>query len=398
MLLQITPERILLNMIKTGKSSFILAFCMFALTAVILTGCAGGAAGSEATDPADEADVPEIEGQVEFIEEYGHARLDISVDDFSAAGFELGDVVTVNAGSFTGDMPYLNGYYVGKNEYMVRAYPSDTNIALCINYGRFAVDAGVDIGDPVTITLSEKAGELALQQINDLEYTDDREDYETDQIFANFREITAGEIAEGRLYRSASPINNKYGRAAYANALTEEAGIKTAVNLASTDDEILEYAAEQDFNSDYYMRLYDSGKVIALGLPIDYASDEFGEGVARGLTFLSENDGPYLVHCNEGKDRAGFTSMVIEALMGAGVDEIRADYMISYDNYYGVKPGSEKYEMIADNNIDGMMRTVAGLDEGAPLEGTDMKAAAESYLMDHGMSRDAIDTLRAKLR
>lgn len=83
----------------------------------------------------------------------------------------------------------------------------------------------------------------------------------------------------------------------------------------------------------------------------DYESDDFGEGIAKGLTFLSEHEGPYLVHCNEGKDRAGFASMVIEALMGASVEDIRNDYMQSYINYYNVKPGTEKYNMLIEKNI-----------------------------------------------
>lgn len=347
---------------------------------------------------SDEQETPRVEGHVTEIEEYGHAALDITIKDFSQAGFQLGDLVTVAAGSYTGDIPYLDGYYVDKGEYMVRAYPGDTNIALCINYGRFAEDAGIDVGDSVTLTLKKKAGAITLQEINSLEYTNNREDYESDEVFANFRPIVMGEIADGRLYRSASPVNNEFGRAAYANAFAEEVGIKAVMNLASTEEEMKGFIAEKDFKSDYYKSLYDSGNVIALGLPIDYESDDFGKGVAKGLTFLSEHDGPYLVHCNEGKDRAGFASMVIEALMGASADDIRKDYMQSYINYYGVEPGSDKYETIVEKNIDEMMRVVAGLQDYEPLEDADLKAGAESYLSAHGMSKDAIKALRRKLK
>lgn len=50
-----------------------------------------------------------VSGAVAEIEKYGHARLDITIEDFERAGFALGDIVTVSAGSYTGDMPYLNG-------------------------------------------------------------------------------------------------------------------------------------------------------------------------------------------------------------------------------------------------------------------------------------------------
>lgn len=355
---------------------------------IVLAGCRGN---------SGKQDALKIEGHVTEIEQYGHAALDITIDDFEDAGFQLGDVITVDAGSYTGDIPYLDGYYVDKGEYMVRAYPGDKNIALCINYGKFAETAKVDVGDAVTLTLKKKAGAITLQEINSLKYTNERDDYESDEVFANFRPIVMGKIARGRLYRSASPVNNEFGRASYANAFAEANGIKSVMNLASTDDDIKGFIAEKDFKSDYYKGLYDAGNVIALGLPIDYESDDFGKGIAKGLTFLSEHEGPYLVHCNEGKDRAGFASMVIEALMGASIKDIRDDYMQSYINYYGVDPGTKKYEMIVEKNIDMMIREVAGFKDDAPLENVDLKTAAEEYLSAHGMSKDAIATLQEKL-
>ena len=347
-------------------------------------------------EPAEETAV-QVTGKVADIEKYGHALLDVTIEDFNAAGFDLGDIVTVDAGSYSGDMPYFNGYYVDRGEYMVRAYPGHTNIAVCINYGKFAETAGIGVGDPVTITLREKAGALTLQEINNLVYTDDRADYESDEVFANFRAVRMGGIGEGKLYRSASPVDNKYRRAGYANALAEQAGVKTVLNLANTEEEIAALFAAEGFASDYYKGLYDGGTVIALGMPVNYTSDEFGEGIVKGLTFLSENEGPYLVHCTEGKDRAGFTAMMLEALMGASESEIVADYMLSFVNYYHIEIGSDKYEMIAEKNIRDMLRTVAGLEKGASLAGVDLQAAAEQYLLAHGMTSEALAALKAQL-
>lgn len=334
-----------------------------------------------------------ITGKVAEIEKYGHARLDVTIEDFNSAGFTLGDIVTVTAGSYSGDMPYFNGYYIDRGEYMVRAYPGHTNIAVCINYGKFAETAGVGVGDPVTITLKEKGGALFVQEINNLVYTDERADYASDVVFANFRAVL-----DGKLYRSATPVNNSRGRAAFADALISEAGIKTVMNLINTDAELAGGFASQEFSSPYYKSLYEAGQVIALGLPADYAADVFADGVVKGLTFLSENEMPYLVHCTEGKERTGFTCMLIEALMGMSKEEIVADYMISYANYYGIEAGTDRYEMIAEKNIREMMRTVAGLEKGASLEDTDIQAAAEAYLLNHGMTEAALRTLQEKLK
>lgn len=334
-----------------------------------------------------------VTGKVAEIEKYGHALLDITIEDFTSAGFDLGDVVTVSAGSFTGDMPYFNGYYVDRGEMMLRAYPGHTNIAVCINYGKFAEAAGVSVGDQVTITLKEKAGALALQEINNLEYSLDRSGAPSDAAFANFRPVK-----EGRLYRSASPVDNQYGRAACADALIREAGVRTVMNLANTEEEIEGCFAGEDFASPYYRELYLAGQVIVLGLPINFDSDEFGAGIVKGFAFLADREPPFLVHCMEGKDRAGFAAMLLEMLMGWNESDIVADYMTSYANYYGIAAGTEKYDMIAEKNVMEMLRSVAGLEKGASLEGVDLQSAAESYLLQHGMAEDALRALKEKLQ
>lgn len=346
------------------------------------------------------ADEVAVTGKVTEIEKYGHALLDVTIADFLAAGFTLGDVVTVKAGTYEDDMPFFDGYYVDKGAYMVRAYPGHEYIAVCINYGKFAETAGIGVGDEVTITLKTVGGELATQVMNSLVYTNERADYASDEIFANFRMVKTAGIGEGKLYRTASPINNENNRAAIANALVEAAGVKSVMNLGDTDEEILAYAAAEDFNSAYYKGLYDAGNVIALGMPVNYSSDEFAAGIIKGLTFLSGKEAPYLIHCTEGKDRAGFTSMLLSALMGATQEEIVADYMTSYTNYYGFDAASDpdKYNMIAEKNVMDMLRTVMGLEKGAAVDNAAIAAGAEQYLLKHGMAQDAIDALKANLK
>ena len=359
-----------------------LLLCLLMALALVLTASAEG---------------PTVTGTVTEVEKYGHALLDITIEDFEKAGFTLGDIVTVQAGTYTGDIPYLNGYYVDRGEYMVRAYPGHTCIAVCINYGRFAETAGIGVGDQVTLTLKEKGGALTLQQINNLVYGDDRADYASDEVFANFREVTVGNIAAGRLYRSATPVNNSRGRAPYANALAEAAGIRSVMNLANTVEELTGYFAEEGFTSDFYKGLYEAGHVIPLGMGIDFTTETYAQTLASGITFLAKEEPPFLIHCTEGKDRAGFASMILEALMGATEEEIVADYMRSYTNYYGSEPGSEQYELIAEKNIREMLRAVAGLEKGASLAGVDLAAAAESYLLKAGVSAEDLAALKTKL-
>lgn len=342
----------------------------------------------------------EIIAELEVLEisKYGNAVLNIRADDFDALGFTLGDDVTLRAEGFEMDMPYLDGFYVPSGEYLVRR-TSGGGLEACINYGNIADAAGLEIGDKVSIALKEKAGSLFLQGTSSLKYTDARADYDSDVIFANFRMMEMGNIAAGKLYRSASPINNERSRASTANKLMAEAGVRTVINLADSEASIQEHASAEDFDSAEYMELYENGQIILLDMDIDFKSEDFNQRMISGLSFMAENEGPYLVHCNEGKDRAGFVSMVIAALMGASAEEIAADYMKSYENYYHLDAAAdaERYELIRNGNIMEMLRYIAGLAEGESLEGADLAKAAEEHLLSFGMAQEKIDMLRANL-
>ena len=335
---------------------------------------------------------PAIDARVVGINEYGHATLDITEADFSRAGFDLGDIVTVTCGSYSGDMPVFNGYYVDRGGCMIRIDPHKGDISLCINYGNFSEAAGVGAGDAVTIAMKEKGGALATQEVNDLVYSDDRADFASDVVFANFRPVV-----EGKLYRSASPIDNKANRAHYADDLIQEAGVQTVMNMADTPENIAAFIAAEDHDSPYYRDLFENGRVFALQMAIDFTSATFAEGIVKGFSFLAEGDTPYLVHCLEGKDRTGFAIMVLEALMGWNEAQIVADYMQTYTNYYGIEPGTEKFDLILEKNIREMLCIMADLEPGTSLAEIDLKAAAETYLLNNGMDEKILKQLEAKL-
>lgn len=338
------------------------------------------------------AEVPAIGAKVVEINEYGHARLDITEADFNRAGFDLGDIVTVTCGSYTGDMPVFNGYYADRGDCMLRVNPHYADIYLCVNYGNFSEMAGVGAGDAVTIAMKEKGGALATQEVNNLVYSDDRADFASDVVFANFRPV-----AEGKLYRSASPIDNQANRAHYADTLIQAAGVQAVMNMANAPETIAALIAAEDFDSPYYRDLFKAGKVFALEMAVDFTSEAFAEGIAQGFTFLAEGDTPYLVHCLEGKDRTGFAIMLLEALMGWPEPRIVADYMQTYANYYGIEPGTEKYDMIAQKSIMEMLCIMAEQASGTSLAEPDLKTAAEAWLLNNGMDEEALKQLEAKL-
>ncbi|HWR61915.1 MAG TPA: tyrosine-protein phosphatase [Clostridia bacterium] len=337
---------------------------------------------------------PNVQAAVTEIEKYGHASTDILIEDFYKSGFKTGDMLTVVFDNgFVLEAPFLDGYYVENGYPLVRAYPGHTNVAVCINYGKLNEIAGVKVGDKATIMLTGPGAYLVQYEIRKLERTNEREDYSSDEVFANFGNITAGNIAEGVLYRSSSPVNNELGRASYSDKLIKAAKVNIVVNLADSAENINTYIAAEGFASPYYAELYKNNKVLPLNMGLAYASEEFKTGVIKGLVFMSENEGPYHFHCTEGKDRAGFFAATLEALMGASKDEIVEDYMQSYINYYGVEKGTDKYKLISEDVL-AMLKVIAGT---ADLDKANLAAAAESYLLSGGMTAEQLGTLKTNL-
>ena len=261
--------------------------------------------------PSDKAG--KVSAAVIEIEKYGHAVLDITTEDFIAAGYALGDIVCVRFESYEADMPFFDGYYSKPGTVMLRGMVPEENIAVCINYGDISAERGIAPGDTVEITLVEKAGMLAFQELCSLKYSDHRADYSDDITFANFRAVTIGRIGNGKLYRTASPINNEHGRASYANDLIASVDVAAVLNLADSIEDIEAYCEAEDFDSEYYRNLYEAGNVVALDLNANFYSDQFARSIADGLTFLAHREPPYCVHCTEGKDRAGFAVMLLAA-------------------------------------------------------------------------------------
>ena len=338
-----------------------------------------------------------VVGSVAAIEKYGNLDLDIKPEVLYTAGLELGDVLDVTVNGQSLEIPFCTAYSdVNTGECVVRDNKESDILVVAINMGNFAGTYGVEEGDIVTFTLAEKAGYLGQYQAHQLERTNERSDYASDEVFANFRAITVGDIAEGVLYRTSSPVNPELGRAAYADDLIEKAGVKTVVNLADDDEAIQGYFAAEGFDSPYYKGLYEAGNVIALNMGVDYKAADFQAKLKTGLEFMISHEGPYAFHCTEGKDRAGFTAILLEALMGASQEEIVADYMVSYENYYHVEKGSEQYKLISEVAV-GMLRDLAGLEKGADLSGVDLQQAAQDYLTGIGLTADQISALKTNL-
>ncbi len=341
-----------------------------------------------ATPAIEEAEIVS-EHFITSISKYGNCMTNLDFETLAKEGVEYGDVFTVTIGSITFEAPVVSAYSdVDLGKPLIKA--TENGIELAINMGSLANQAGIKEGAEFSFELTGKGQYADEYMIRHLVRSEDRTDYATDEIFANFREVNTTGISANKLYRSCSPILPETTRSPYAYSLMEQAGIEAVINLSNSKEEVEEYAASYPL----YEQLYNEGKVIALNMGVDYNDPEFTAKLKEGLLFLAEQETPILIHCNEGKDRAGFTVALIEALAGASTDEIIEDYVKSFENYYNIEKGSEQYEKIASIIVDFFTTINGGKSVGQkPLNAT------VSYLKNTvGLSTNDLTTIRLMLR
>ena len=347
-----------------------------------------------------------VTANVADIAKYGNLILDITGAELFDSGYEYGDLMEITVAGKTWEMPLCSNYNdVDTGVNVLRASSAEAAVVLALNMGNFATTAGIAtktqidedpgyrwdylIQTPVKleITLKEKGAYREQWLARQLERTNVREDYPhlSDEEFANFRAVDTTGMGQNKLYRSSSPINPDLGRNTYADNAAKDAGVITVINLADPSNT---YEGTEN-------TYYSTCQVIYVNLGMDFLSEVTLSGIAEGMRFIIKNDGPYLIHCNEGKDRAGFVSALLECLMGATMDEVTADYMETYYNYYGVEEGTEKYDLIVKNNLIKVLNATFKVDD---VYKEDLAAEAAAFLMeDAGLTADEVTALKVKL-
>lgn len=344
------------------------------------------------------------------VSKFGNIKLEqdgriLTKSDLDAAGINYGDIVTVSFLDEQIDIPVVSDYSeVNTGDMLLREDDEETELA--INMGDFASEYIADksnfedgsfawtykkgISDvSFHIEVKEKGGLYTEYGNDNLVYSDERSDFPdlSDEQFANFRVIETTGMGKGKLYRTASPVNPRRNRNTYADAASKKHGIATFMNLSDSEAELKEFPG---FDETYY----STTDYLPLSMGLDFEDQDFRDKLAKGLRFFLEHNGPYAIHCTEGKDRVGMVAALLECFMGASYDEVTDDYMVTYYNYYGITPDDERYDKIVDENIASSLRVLFGTED---LASADLAAEAEDYFREIGLTDDEISALRERL-
>ncbi len=334
---------------------------------------------------------PMLKGKISSYNEFGAAMLDFTEADMAKAGFTLGDVISITIDDMEIVMPYYDGYYTRNGEYLCVAYP--TYPSICFTANNIGVPkelTGLE-GHDVIVRMKEKGGRLDVQQALSMKYTNVRSDYPiTDGDFANARAVNAGHIAKGVLLRSSSPFCNDINRAHYVSEYMEREKVKTVLNLADTEVKMQSYDLPP-----YSRKLWEEGDVILCPLKADPTADDYNRRLIEALKELPTRPAPYVVHCMEGKDRTGYVCALLEGLCGATYEEIVADYLITYDNYYQINPANARdlCNTLVSLRLNTCLMHYTGVYDEAQLPNVDYAKAFSNYLLSHSMSQQQLDAL-----
>jgi len=205
----------------------------------------------------------------------------------------------------------------------------------------------------------------------------------------NFREIRVGNIAPNTLYRSSHPIKGDE-QEKVISLLAAKARIGAVINLSDTNSAL----SLKAIFAPWYDKLYKNNRIIALGMDFNITSEKFNKKLKKALQFIIGTQCPWLVHCHAGIDRTGFVSMVLEAFMGATVDEIANDYLLSFNSIFDSSVQSEV------NKIDSLvvMKYLSVMGNSMVLNDKNLQTIAKNYLKNTiKMSPEELNLLKRKL-
>jgi protein tyrosine/serine phosphatase len=202
-----------------------------------------------------------------------------------------------------------------------------------------------------------------------------------------------GNIPGGLLYRGSYPIFSMDPKRDKAyDKLVSEAKIECVINLADNESGL-----ETTANSvPWYRELLKKNNIIGLNIHFLFDFENkienaiFKKKLKQGFVFLIKHNGPYLIHCNAGIDRTGFVVAIIAGLLGAGIDEVLYDYLLSYGKVFA----DSKTELNIDTGKV-ILQQLNTIINGRITDENNFQSNIEKYfLKEIGLSRKELKLLK----
>ena len=343
-----------------------------------------------------------VTGTVTGLSSYNQPKLDVRADVLFDEGLRYGDLFTIKTPERSFENALLVTGYQG-----IFMFDSFVNVEAdgFISVGFFGKLIVADVGAEITITHTGTSDRYSRTPLYNGGYTDNRADYVSDTVFANFYEVTGGDLKDDILYRSFSPLYDpaRQSRSTYVNQQAEIVGIQYEVALSYSDMAVAAAVAALD---GYCLTLCEEGHYVAPAMNYLYFQNK--ETTKLVLESILDEDGAYLVHCNVGRDRTGFVILLIQALCGCTVQEMKTCEAQAFCNLYTIEPGSPEYETVTYCTYDRNMFLIANPDKigdmfdidwmNIDVSSVDTFTASYSYCTDYlGMAQSDVDRLIDKL-
>ncbi len=344
-----------------------------------------------------------ITGEVTGFNSYMNLLLSFSADDMLEKGFCYGDYLAIEVG-----------------DYRLKSVEFVENLG-CASYFSVFVAKGSDgavvgvfsgptisaeVGDKITVRYDGKCE--GYSYMTALKYMEtDIDKFSNMEDYANFYELTGGDLAPGRVYRSYSIFmdENVPSKSWYVNQFAEEHGIAHMIMLPYSESDL--EGTPEWFDGTYGQKLIDEGSYTAVDMsPADMFTNP--QKTRDVFSAIIDNDGPYLLFCECGKDRTGLMCILIQGLCGASNEEIRDSYMKSFENLYLIEEGTESYRAVQHLTYEHMIYLLAHPDMGdrpylidwsdLDISGIDVSSTVISYLKGTiGLTDEQISLVREKL-
>ncbi len=308
--------------------------------------------------PSGEQDSEEfsVTGEVTGLSSYNQPKLDVKAEELFDNGAKLGSLFRVQTADATFEDGILLENYQGMFMFDIFVnVEADGFISIgCV--GKLITAA---VGSEITLTHTGTSERYGLTPNYDQGYTNSRADYASDEEFANFYMVTGGDLKDGILYRSFSPLYSpeKQTRSVYVDKLAEEAGIQFEIALSYSDASV---KTATETLEGYCIDLCKEGKYVAPSMGYLYFQQK--EKTQLVLQSIIDNDGAYLIHCNVGRDRTGFVVLLLQALCHCTPEEMMECEAKAFCNLSHVEVGTTEYSEVVSCTYDRNMYLIANPD------------------------------------